>query len=222
VAQALACEADDGIVTVTPSVRTMSWIFGFLIGAIWMAEILVANLSGTSVFGNLNEIHPRVYATAPWLALGAVALTALGGLVAAYRTGSIGAALRVGVWSGLISGAIALVTILSITLLFHDAMMKDPSNVHEFARSAYRSPTEAELSNFLYTDALAGGVNHIWIGPVLGLIVGGSGALIGKSARKVMSRSRKTHNMRASSRRRPAPARRGHTRRGRAELWAAP
>ena len=60
--------------------------------------------------------------------------------------------------------------------------MKDLSNVHEFARSAHRAPTEAELSHFLYTDSIAGGFNHIWIGPLLGLTVGAVGALIGKLA----------------------------------------
>jgi hypothetical protein len=162
------------------SVRALSWAFGFIIGGAWMSEVLLANLGGTSVFGNLRDFHPQVYAAAPWLALCAVALTALAGYVAAFRTGSIAAALKVGVFSGLISGAIACLTVVSITVFFHDAMMKDPSNVHEFARSAHRAPTEAELSNFLYSDAVAGGVNHIWIGPLLGLTVGAVGALIGK------------------------------------------
>jgi hypothetical protein len=162
------------------TVRHLSWVFGFLIGGMWMGEVLLGNLGGTSVLGNLREAHPRVYAMAPWLALCAVGLTALGGLVAAYRMGSIGAALRVGIWSGVISGVITFATLMSITILFHDAMMKDPSNIHEFARVAHRSPSEAELSSFLYSDAFAGGVNHIWIGPVLGLTVGGVGAIMGK------------------------------------------
>lgn len=161
----------------------MSWFFGFLIGGMWMAEILLGNLGGTSVMGNLHQFHPRVYALAPWFALAAVGTTALGGLVAAYRTGSIGAALQVGVWSGLISGAIVCVTGMSITILFHDAMMQDPSNLHEFALSAHRPPTRAEFSNFLYWDALAGCVNHLWIGPLLGLTAGGIGALCGKLVR---------------------------------------
>jgi hypothetical protein len=34
--------------------------------------------------------------------------------------------------------------------------MKDPENIREFALSAHRAPTEAELSGFLYWDALGG------------------------------------------------------------------
>jgi hypothetical protein len=79
------------------------------------------------------------------------------------------------------------VTIMSITILFHDAMMNDPSNIHEFALSAHRSPTKAELSSFLYSDALAGEVNHLWSVPLLGLTVARISALIGKAVRPALS-----------------------------------
>ena len=104
----------------------------------------------------------------------------MGGLVAAYRIGSVAAGLRVGVWSGLISGAIAFPTGVTIVILFQNAMMKDPSNIHEFSLSAHRSPTEAELSDFLYSDMVGGMVAHLFIGPLLGVTVGGIGAIIGK------------------------------------------
>jgi hypothetical protein len=108
----------------------MSWIFGLLIGATWMGEVIIGNLGGTSVFGNVREFHPRIYSLAPLFALAAVVCTALSGIIAAYRTGRIRAALQVGIWSGLISGAIVGVTLMSITVLFHDAMLQDPSNIH--------------------------------------------------------------------------------------------
>jgi hypothetical protein len=160
--------------------KKLSIIFGLLIGVMWIGEILLGNLGGTSVFGNLRDVHPRVYAMAAWFALGALVVAGIVGLVAAYRTGRIALALRVGVWSGLLSGAIVFVTLMSVVILFHDAMMKDPSNIHEFARTAHRAPTEAELSDFLYWDALGGALNHLWIGPLLGLTVGGIGAVFGK------------------------------------------
>ena len=164
--------------------KRLAIIFGLLIGAMWMGEVLLGNLAGTSVLGNLRDFHPSIYALAPLLAWGAVAVTAMGGLVAAYRTGSIGVALRVGLWSGLISGAITLAVGMSLVLFFHDAMMKDPSNIHEFARSAHRVPSEAELSRFLYWDMLGGGLNHMWIGPLLGVTVGGIAAVGGKHLRR--------------------------------------
>jgi hypothetical protein len=170
--------------TTPRTVRSMSWTFGLLIGGMWMAEVLIGNLGGTPVLGNIREFRPRIYAMASWCALGAVVVAGLGGLVAAHETGSIGAALRVGIWSGVISGAITCVTILSVTLLFHDALMKESSNIREFALSAHRPPTGAELSAFLYWDAFGGGVNHLWIGPLLGVTIGGVGAVIGKFVRR--------------------------------------
>jgi hypothetical protein len=162
---------------ITDMEKKLSIILGFLIGGMWMGEILLGNLGGTSVFGNLRDVHPRVYAMAAWFALG---VTGIGGLLAAYRTGRISAALRVGVWSGLISGGIVFVIGMGIAILFHAALMQDASNIHEFARTAHRAPTEAELSSFLYWDALGGALNHLWIGPLLGLTVGGIGAIIGE------------------------------------------
>jgi hypothetical protein len=160
--------------------RKLSIIFGLLIGGMWMGEVLLGNLGGTSVLGNLRDVHPRVYAMAGWFGLGAVGVTAMGGAITAYRTGRISVALRVGVWSGLLSGAIVFLTLMSMVILFHDALMKDPSNIHEFARTAHRVPTESELSTFLYRDALGGALNHLWIGPLLGLTVRGVGAIFGK------------------------------------------
>lgn len=131
-------------------------------------------------FGNLQDAYPRVDALGGLFAWSAVGTTAIGGFVAAHRTRSISAALRVGLWSGLISGAITFATLASVVVLFHDAMVRDPSNIREFALSVHRQPSEAELSRFSYTDGLAGGVNHLWIGPLLGITVGGIGAVLGK------------------------------------------
>lgn len=168
---------------VIPAVeRKLSILFGLVIGGMWMGEILLGNLGATPVFGNLRDVHPRVYALAAWFALGAVGVTGIGGLIAAYQTGRISSALRVGIWSGLLSGGIVFVIGMSLVILFHGALMQDPSNIREFARTARRAPTEAELSSFLYWDALGGALNHLWIGPLLGLTVGGIGAIIGKLA----------------------------------------
>jgi hypothetical protein len=168
------------IVTLIAVERRLSIFFGVLIGGMWMGEVLLGNLGGTSVFGNLRDSSPRLYALTPWFAVGAVGVTGIGGLVTPYRTRSIATALRVGVWSGIISGVMVFVTGLTMVVLFHDAMMKDPSNIHEFSLSAHRPPTDAELSDFLYSDAMAGMVAHLFIGPLLGVTVGGIGAVIGK------------------------------------------
>jgi hypothetical protein len=167
-------------VTLIAVEKRLSIFFGLLIGGMWMGEVLMGNLGGTSVFGNLRDSAPRLYALAAWFAVGAVSITAIGGLVTAYRTGSVATAPRVGVWGGLVSGVIVFVTGATIVVLFHDAMMKDPSNIHEFSLSAHHPPTQPELSDFLYSDMVTGMVAHLFIGPLLGVTVGGIGAIIGE------------------------------------------
>jgi len=141
-------------------VNTLSWRFGCLIGAMWMGLMLLGNLGGTSVFGHLRELHPGIYALNRLFWTGALGSILFAGIIASYRIGSIREALKVGIFAGLISGAIVFATLLGMTFLFHNAMMLDPSNIHEFALSAHRAPTQAELSTFIYTDALGGALKR--------------------------------------------------------------
>jgi hypothetical protein len=168
----------------------MSRVFGSLMGSMWMGYVLFANLGGTSVLGTLNQFHPGVYAMTSWFAAGAVAFTAMGGLLAAYWTDNVGTAIRVAACSGVLSAAITIVTVIGVNILFHDAMMKDPSNIHEFVRTVHRLPTDSELSDSIFTDAVGGCVSQIWLGPLLGLVVGGIGALAGKLLRTCRVRMR--------------------------------
>ncbi len=163
--------------------KWLNILFGLLIGAMWMGEVLLGNLGGTSVFGYLRDVHPRVFALAPAFALAAVGVTLFGVMLAAYQHNRIPADLRVGSGAELLRGGIVLLTLLAITL-FHSAMMGDPAHIHEFGRSAHQLPTHAELSSFLHTDALGGGLNHLWIVPLLGVTVEAVGAIFGKRQRQ--------------------------------------
>jgi hypothetical protein len=150
--------------------RRLILIFGVLIGLMWMGEVVVGNLGDTVILGNVRTFHFHAYRVIGWsFVSGALALTVIAGLVGAYRIGGIQAGLSVGVWSGLMSGAITLVTILVVTVLFRNSLLMAPSNIAEFAGSAPR----------MYSDALVAGVNHLWIGPLLGLTLGWVGAIVG-------------------------------------------
>lgn len=149
-----------------------------------MGYVLVSNLGGTSVLGGST----RVYAMNPWFVAIAIAFTTLSGLLAAYWTGSIGAAMGVAFWSGVISAAITIATVIGINILFHDVMMQDPSTTRAFVQAVHYAPTNAELSDFIWTDALGGCACQLWIGPLSGLVIGGIGALIGKIARNGLVR----------------------------------
>ena len=157
-------------------IRRLSVFFGVLIGAMWMGEVLLGNLGDTSVLGNLRTLHFPVYRVAAYsFVFGALAFTALAGFYTAYRTGSARAAIRVAIWSGLISGAITLVTLVGMTAVFLDALRQSPSDLAEFAKSG-----DQNVSHFLYVDALGGGLNHLWIGAGLGAALGSIGAFFGR------------------------------------------
>jgi hypothetical protein len=145
--------------------KKLSITFGLLIGGLWIAEIVLGNVGGA-----------RAHAMAPLFAVMAVAMAGMAGLVSASESGSLATALRVGAWSGLLSAIMMGVVGLALVRLFHDAMMRDPANVREFMRGVHHAPTQAELSSFLYSDMLGGVLNHLWIGPTLGVTVGGIGA----------------------------------------------
>jgi hypothetical protein len=135
--------------------RRLILIFGVLIGLMWMGEVVFGNLGDTVILGNLRTFHFHAYRVIGWsFVSGALALTVLAGLVGAYRIGGIQAGLSVGVWSGLISGAITLVTILLVTVLFRNSLLMAPSNIAEFAGSAPR----------MYADALGAALTTYGLG----------------------------------------------------------
>jgi hypothetical protein len=157
-------------------IRSPSLFFGLLIGAMWMGQVLFGNLGDTPVLGNVRTLHFYEYSVVGWSFIyGALAFTTLSGFYSAYLTGKMVVALRVAVWSGLISGAITLATGMGMTILFLDAFRQSPSDLAEFARSGDQS-----FSHLLITDALGSGLNHLWIGVGLGLILGSLGAIAGK------------------------------------------
>jgi len=157
--------------------RRLNLIFGLLIGVMWMGEVIFGNLGDTTVLGNVRTFHFNTYRIVGWAFIGgALALTAVAGFLGAYRSGRAREGVLVGTWSGLISGAITLATIMAITVLFRDSLLLAPSNVKEFAGSAQA----------MFWDAFGAGVNHMWIGPLIGVTIGGVGAAAGKWLHKVL------------------------------------
>ena len=158
--------------------------FGLLIGISWMGEVLFGNLGDTPLLGSFRMSHLHVYGTMIWSFVnGAIALTALAGFVAAYRIGDFGKAVFASVCSGLISGVIVLIGLMTMEIVFHYALRQSPSVLSEFATSG-----QTDLDQFMYGDALVGGLAHVLIGPGLGLTVGAVGAALGMLARRVRFR----------------------------------
>jgi hypothetical protein len=145
--------------------RRLSLLFGLLIGAAWTAEILFGNLGDTPVLGNFRTLHFHAYRIIEWSFIyGAVTLTALAGLVAAYRIGDVSDALSMSVGSGLIGWVIIVIGATAMEIVFHDALRQCPSGG---------------------CDALAVPLlAHLAIVVILGIAAGGVGAALGMFARR--------------------------------------
>jgi hypothetical protein len=150
--------------------RRLSTLFGLLMGALWMVEILTGNLiavgSGASIV---------VYRVSTLLAF---VLPLVAGAVGAYSTQQVQSGIAVGFWSGLISGLIAFLTLMAVAYLFMGTLQHDPQTLHEYAHSGERT-----LSTYIVGDFLVGGCSHLLlIGMVYGTIMATIGAVVGKAA----------------------------------------
>lgn len=154
------------------------------------AMFATGNLFGTPIFVHLRELYPAFFGQPwpIWFTKGGIASLALAGFVAACRTRSFAAAARVGALSGLIGSSILFVTGMGMIIAFHDPMMKDLGNVHEYQLSTPTPPTDEELSAFIYSDALEGSIIMMFVGPlagtILGVLGGGGGMLLLLAFRK--------------------------------------
>jgi len=118
----------------------------------------------------------------------AIAFTALAGFVAAYKLARLGEALRVTARAGFISGAIYLVSAMAMELAFHNALSQSPSLLAEFTQGGQPpclyQPVSSCLTQSTYLEALAGGLNMLWFGALLGITAGLAGAGAGIFARR--------------------------------------
>jgi hypothetical protein len=106
------------------------------------------------------------------------------GMTVGERTGNIRPALRTALHSGLLSGAICFIGFLAATAVFLNVMMRDPANVRDFVRHTGHLPARIELWKFLYRDALGGALNMLWISPMLTILFGGAGGVLGRAMRR--------------------------------------
>jgi hypothetical protein len=151
---------------------TTGGLFGVAVGVCWIIEILAGN-----VFGN-HPLSDTLYEIA---LLGVIAASGLAGAVAAARSGRFADGAAAGLWSGLVSGTVPMLTLVAITLLLPVTVSTDPQNIADAARSGAPS-----VLIFAVGDNIVGGTNHLWIGPLLGLALGALGA----AARLGISRHR--------------------------------
>ena len=136
----------------TPKAGPLGVVFGAVVGALWMVEVWAGNLAPP---GPATEIVYRVSTASVLVA------TLLGGLLGGRRRGRLADGVSVGAISGMLSGMLVCVVVVAGGALAAQLSVIDP-------------PTDAG-----YADALAAGVNHLWIGVGIGSLCGLAGGAVG-------------------------------------------
>ena len=158
-----AAAAQDG------AVWRLSIRFGLLIGALWLVEMLAANIIAVGTPAN-HVVYEAATLVAFFLPLVA------GGL-AAYRLRRVSGGIVVGFWSGLTSGLIAYLFLMTITYAFMGVIQHDPQTLREYAQSGERT-----LATYIVGDFLFASCAHLLvIGVVYGTALASVGALIGRA-----------------------------------------
>jgi hypothetical protein len=92
-------------------IHRQGMIFGLAAGALWAGEVLNGSLGDTALFGSLRSVNFGLYRAIGQVFIACIpVLLLLAAAQAGRRTGQAAAGVRVGLWSGLISGLIAVGT----------------------------------------------------------------------------------------------------------------
>lgn len=146
--------------------------WGLLLGAAWVVEIGYNNLIAPPVAVR-DPVDDLIWAA---VALAMVIVSA----VAATREGRIGAGMRAGFWSGLVSGTAACLTALALVVFGMRFLLADPANAAEFAQ---RGPTSgfSTMAPYLAYQTVAGALLHLVVlGMLMGTLLGCVGGVAGK------------------------------------------
>jgi hypothetical protein len=140
-------------------------LYGLGAGLGWVIEIVAGNLTVGQSWQLL------AYFGGTLIALG---LTLAAGVAGTIATRSFRGGLVAGVWSGIVSGLIGCLTLLSLPYLFIDTLQRDTQTLAEFARSG-----ATDLATYIAGDYSAAAIAHLLLGLALGLMLGALSAAIG-------------------------------------------
>jgi hypothetical protein len=147
----------------------MKW--GLLIGGLWAIEIWAGNIANPQP-GVAEFVIQFVYRVS---IVGTLLATLLGAAIASRQTGRFSTGVWVGLWSGMLSGLIVFGTFIILTDIVPQSVQPDPQLMSAFVRSGFTN-----YAAFSMSDSLEAMINHLWLGPFLGLIFGAIGGLVGQ------------------------------------------
>jgi hypothetical protein len=151
-------------------------LLGLMLAALWTVEIIAGNILDTQLIW-VRVIYYGAILCVPVLTLAAAAW-------AAARTGSIISGIMMGLWSGLVSGLIVALAILLLNFVPLSAQNISPGDL-----AAFRQSGLPDLATYEAGENLVAAINHLWIGPVIGILFGILGGLVGSAISPLTTRS---------------------------------
>jgi hypothetical protein len=147
---------------------------GLICGGIWIIEIGFNNFADPNIS---TDSARRFVDNGAW---GLIALFIF--VVSAartWKTKEFSSAIRVGLYSGIISGSLACLMGLLLVALWMPFLLRDPMNIQEYAA---RNTTEHadSISTYLAYETMSGALLHlIVLGLIMGLFLGAVGGMLG-------------------------------------------
>jgi hypothetical protein len=143
-------------------------LLGLVLGVCWLVELWAGNLADPAA----NRLILLVYRGS---VLAVPLLTVVTASYVSKQSGLIGTGTWVGLWSGIIS---ALITFEGLVLIgYSGVLLHDPQTIQQAAHHGV-----ADVMSFSIADSFAAAINHLWIGPLIGLVCGTLGGLVGQAA----------------------------------------
>jgi hypothetical protein len=155
-------------------------LFGPLTGCLWLVNLTL------ETFTNIGA-GAGILATAPFL-LGGFLLWGVAGVVAAWRTSSIGSGILAAVWSAMICALLTIAYGWTLPLVASSHLQQELVNDPDFLRSRW-----TDLHAFVLANSFDSGFSHL-----LGaLIIGGALGAIGAGAAVWLRGSRQPRSLAA-------------------------
>lgn len=152
-------------------------IGGFILGLLWVIEISFNNFVPPDIStGAARGIVDNVF----WaiIAIGILGLSAMG----AYRTRRVWPGIRIGAWSGFVSGLVACLMGLLLVVIWMRFLLRDPLAISEWDAlgAANGAP---DMATYLAYETMTGAIGHLTVlGVAMGVLLGLIGSLIGWGA----------------------------------------
>jgi len=109
------------------------------------------------------------------IAIGILGLSVMG----AYRTRRVWPGIRVGVWSGFVSGLVACLMGLLLVVVWMRLLLRDPLAISEWAALG-ASNGAPDMATYLAYETMTGAIGHLTVlGMAMGLLLGLIGSLVG-------------------------------------------